>query len=155
MCRQSTVWLDSSLTECERSWVRVPVGSCILRTYICDILWPAPAVGGGGVGGRGGVTSYIMVCIMMCGKYDLNYIHVYGCGILAKIMKMGLQIVIFRLKNIDLGAKYGKNYNYGPKNHLLAGADPGFLDRGFKIAEGWGRGVRGRGFDLCSLTNFS
>ena len=34
---------------------------------------------------------------------------------------MGLQIVIFRLKNIDLGAKYGKNYKYVPKNHLLAG----------------------------------
>ena len=27
------------------------------------------------------------------------------------------------------------------------GADPEFLDRGFKLAEG--------GFDLCSLTNFS
>ena len=32
---------------------------------------------------------------------------------------MGLKIVIFRLKNIDLGAKFGKNYKYGPKNHLF------------------------------------
>ena len=32
---------------------------------------------------------------------------------------------------------------------LISGADPGFLDRGFKLAEGGG------GFDLCSLTNFS
>ena len=42
------------------------------------------------------------------GFYDLNY--TYGRGILAKIINMGLKIVIFRLKNIDLGAKFGKSY---------------------------------------------
>ena len=30
----------------------------------------------------------------------------YWCGILAKIIKMDLKFVIFRLKNIDLGGKF-------------------------------------------------
>ena len=40
----------------------------------------------------------------------------------------------------------------GTKEHYssIPGADPGILNRGFKLAEGGGMG-----FDLCSLTNFS
>ena len=30
---------------------------------------------------------------------------------------MDLKNLIFRLKNIDLGVKFGKSYKYGPKNH--------------------------------------
>ena len=45
--------------------------------------------------------------------FDSNY--KYGCGALANIINMDLKIVIFRLRNIDLGAKFGKKYKYGPK----------------------------------------
>ena len=56
-----------------------------------------------------GVTAYIelywYVGKIWGGFFDSNY--EYGCIILAKIINMGLKIVIFRLKNIDLGAKFG------------------------------------------------
>ena len=32
--------------------------------------------------------------------------HKYGCGILVNIINMGRKFVIFRLKNIDSGAKF-------------------------------------------------
>ena len=64
------------------------------------------------VGGReGGQLAYMVVYMdvrkIWGGFFDSNY--KYGCDILAKIINMDLKIVIFTLKNIDLGAKFGKN----------------------------------------------
>ena len=39
------------------------------------------------------------------GFFDSHY--KYGCGILANIINTDLKIVIFRLKIIDVGAKFG------------------------------------------------
>ena len=39
------------------------------------------------------------------------------CDMLAKIITMDLKMVIFRLNNIDLGAKFGLYYKYGPIIH--------------------------------------
>ena len=39
------------------------------------------------------------------GFFDSNY-KLYGCGILANIITMDLKFMIFRLKNIDMGAKF-------------------------------------------------
>ena len=44
------------------------------------------------------------------GFFDLN--DKYGYGILAKFINMDIKIVISKLKNIDSGAKLGKNYKY-------------------------------------------
>ena len=41
----------------------------------------------------------------MGGLFDSD--NKYGCGILAKIINMAIKIVIFKLKNIDLGVKCG------------------------------------------------
>ena len=55
-----------------------------------------------------GVTAYIVVYRdarkIWGGFFDSNY--KYGCGILAKIINMGLKFVILKLKSIDLGVKF-------------------------------------------------
>ena len=39
------------------------------------------------------------------GFFDLDY--KYECGILVQVIKMAIKILIFKLKYIDLGAKFG------------------------------------------------
>ena len=51
------------------------------------------------------------------GFFDSNY--QYGFGILAKIINMDLKIAILWPKYIYLGAKFDKNYKYGPKIIIL------------------------------------
>ena len=51
------------------------------------------------------VTAYIVVYTGMCGNYGVGFST--GCGIFAKIINIATKIVIFKLKIIDLGAKFG------------------------------------------------
>ena len=70
-------------------------------------------------GGGAVVTVYIVVCMdvwKIWARFSMSN-YKYGCAILAKIIITGLKFVIFRLKNIDFGAKIDQNYKYGPINH--------------------------------------
>ena len=55
----------------------------------------------------------------MCEKYGVAFsTQIINIGVvLIKNIYMTLKIVVFRPKNIDFGAKFGKNYKHGSKNH--------------------------------------
>ena len=59
----------------------------------------------------------------MCGKYGVGFSAqiIIWVWYFSKIMNMDLKVVIFRLKNKDLGAIFGKSYKYGPKNGACFG----------------------------------
>ena len=62
---------------------------------------------GVGVGESGGITDLVYrdVRKIWSGFFDLD--NKYGRGILAKNINTSVKIVIFKLKNIDLLAKFG------------------------------------------------
>ena len=66
-------------------------------TYPSDLACPADLL-------IAYIEVYTDVRKIWGGFFDSDY--KYGCGILSKFKNMAIQILIFKLKNVDLGAKF-------------------------------------------------